>query len=164
MSQCLLRTCSDNHSTPFRQSLSWGWSKGRLCATSFLDVLQSLFFYACQSTEQPRFAAASLNFSSAAWALFKGLSVSNICSAASFVWFYRLDVTAPSAVPSAGPKMHYSAGGLPQVPESMLRYYNRQMWAVLKGVFLMCIAYFSCSDIVGKEVVTYCFKWRKYVK
>lgn len=69
MSQCLLRACLDNHSTPFRQSLSWG---GRLCAPSFLYVLQNLFFYARQSTEQPCFAAASLSFSSAAWALFKG--------------------------------------------------------------------------------------------
>ncbi|XP_073320639.1 uncharacterized protein [Pagrus major] len=51
----------------------------------------------------------------ASWALFKGVSVSDICTAASlssphtFVRFYRLDVTAPSvahSVLSAGSTMH----------------------------------------------------------
>lgn len=159
MSQCLLRACLDNHSTPFRQSLSWG---GRLCAPSFLYVLQNLFFYARQSTEQPCFAAASLSFSSAAWALFKGyqwaISVLQPVLFGFIVWLWQ-------------PLLWSLLLGLQctTVQEVCLRFrkpfcYDRQMWCVFKGVFLMFIAYFSCSDMVEKEVVTYCLIWRINVK
>ena len=38
MSQCRQRVCLDNHSMPFKRSLSWGKSRLRLSAASFLSV------------------------------------------------------------------------------------------------------------------------------